>query len=259
MSDFGDSLELLTRAFTASSIMTSPLLCVDKGVEIESILEIAKSEKMNYEVLGYREDGKVVGTTRRDDLEKGIAPEEKYYPLTDGLLIPDTASLIDTFRKLSSAQFLLVNSHKGIVGMITAQDLEKRPMRLLLFAAVSELERLFLQRIRELYENNEARLRAHLSEAQVEGLEERYKQKHGANDEISYFDCLNTSDIYVIVAGEPSISSLIDPEIDFKKKYGFLPNFRNQIVHPNESYSKNDARKLIDRWDRILKAVQRLN
>src|SRR5437667_7402706 len=108
--------------------MSSPILLVEEGKENDRVIEEARQR--NIEILGYRDGGSIVGVVRTNLLKQGRTPRDVYERLTEDMMVPASTSVVQTFLMLESRQFLLVNSHEGFVGIVTTQDLDKRPMRI---------------------------------------------------------------------------------------------------------------------------------
>lgn len=235
--------------------MASPVLCVEEGVNPESV--IIEANGKNIDFLGYRVKGRIIGAVNRSLLEGGALVSESFERLTDEMVIPNTTSLIQTFHMLEARPFLLVNAHNGIVGIVTSPDLDKRPMRILLFSGVSELERLFLVQIKRSCDNDIHCLKEKLGDNWTD-VEELYSLKRTSNRDISHFDCLNPRDMIALIGKDPHLRKLLSPTDRFEDDWGFLPTFRAQIVHPTDSYVHTDAAKLVNRWKLIIDAIRTL-
>ncbi|MCX6085592.1 MAG: hypothetical protein NTX94_04025, partial [Caldiserica bacterium] len=77
-------------------------------------------------------EGGVLTYVDRDELENGVAASYAH-PITPAMLIPNSSSVLNLFKVLGARDYAFVLTSDGVTGIVTRADLEKPPVRLLLF------------------------------------------------------------------------------------------------------------------------------
>ena len=193
-SSLRDLREILERSFTVRQI-SEPLASFDASTPIEGVRSFM--EKKDYDVVGVRDQGLIVGHARRSDVGARTLAECSS-PFDPSALIPDSAPLRDALRVLVDAPYLFVLVLDRVWGIVTRGDLQKVPVRMWLFALISLMEMRFLRLIRECYPENS--WTSQLSSERVGEAQRLLALRVQRNEAIDLADCLQLCDKRAIIA-----------------------------------------------------------
>ena len=144
-------------------------------------------ERRDYDIVGVRQDGVVVGYAARSALTSGSVGDHATKP-DPTALVAETEPLVAVVEHLRETPWLLVTVLGEIGGIITRGDLQKTPVRMWLFGLVSLFEMQMLRLVRERYPANSWK---HLLTterlANAGGLLDQRKRR---NEALDLADCL---------------------------------------------------------------------
>ena len=231
---------LFAEYFTARDI-AELLVSFDASAASADVREFMRAN--DFDVVGIRRDGRVVGYIEGASLENG-ACEQCLQQLEKAAVVIDSIPLLKTIMELKNAPFLFVSVFGGVCGIITPSDLEKPPVRMWLFGIVTLIE----MRCSELVERHcpGDTWKEHLSEGRLEKAKALLEERSRRNQKLRLFDCLQFSDKGQIVARNEDIrkhtvfSSRRQAEETIKK----LEQLRNNLAHAQDF--------LISDWETVL-------
>jgi hypothetical protein len=145
----------------------------------------------DFDVIGVRQDGIVVGYARLEALTSGTCGDHILYFGTDQL-VHDAAPLHRITSMLGCTACVFVSTLGTVGGIITRSDLEKPPVRMWLFGMLTMIEYLFTEIIRETYPRNRWRDQlpgSRVAKAQALKDERRRRRQH-----IDLLNCLTFAD-----------------------------------------------------------------
>jgi len=224
LADIEDSL-------TASHIAAFPVWCCKSDHDSERLhQEIAPGGQRDYHHVPVRdEDGHIRTVVYRDDLGGKRGPARK-----NGRLIgvdhkfEASRPLLDAIVRLKNTGFLLVTSLEsgqpdGVSGIINHADLQKLPVRLLLFARLSELE----ATLREIVTGSDWLIRGDCSNERKYAEGERQRHNKGEED-LPLEQYLNLKGL---VAVAQRLNRFVPQERAIEDRLTSLRAVRNHIAH----------------------------
>jgi len=107
-------------------------------------------EAKDFDVVGVRQNGTVIGYVHRADLREGTL-EQYVRPFDEQLLVDDWSPMLTVLELLASFLQVFVVVMGDVSGIIIKGDLQKAPVRMWLFGVLSLLEMQFLRLIRAMY------------------------------------------------------------------------------------------------------------
>ena len=188
LDDYETTIVQLAASLQVAHIAHRPLRTVSAGARIAEALAIASSLTLNNipvvddsdGVVGVLENlnGEIDGHPRpREDVR---AARFAMRPLSARMLIESQSSLEGVFSNLLAPPYYqLVVTAGQIDGIVTVADLNKAPVRVLLYATVAHLETAMARAIREITADDDELAVANLGEdaaAQVRDAHQRLKQ-----------------------------------------------------------------------------------
>ena len=214
----------------------------------------------DYDVIGVEENGMVIGYALRDDLGEGPC-KEYFRNFSPSELVSDSTPLLQTLFIFKNTERLFIIEGNRITKVVTLADLQKPPIRMLLFGIISLLE-MHLYRIINSYFHDDT-WKKHLSVKRIHLAEELFLQRKARNEAIQLSDCLQLCDKRDIVLSEPSLSGLLGIVSKSKGKDFFkkLETLRNNLAHSqdlNTLNSWNEMFSLIEQMEKILEECEKI-
>jgi len=146
------TLQGYAKGFHVSQIATFGLETCTLNDNFLKILE----EKPSYDQIPVKQNGRIVGVLERKYSKSKDLNKSQYRPLDESILVSADESLSSFLKSMEKEPYyrLVVNGTK-IDGIVTRSDILKLPVRLYLFALVTNLELLMVEIIDNNFENDE--------------------------------------------------------------------------------------------------------
>ena len=207
-----------------------------------------------FHCLGVEENGRIFGYVRREDVEdsKGRASlRELVRIFRIGEIVSETTSIIEVMFLLKERDRVFVLEGDEINSLVTRADMQKTPVRLLIFGLLSLLEMHFTRIIRIYMSGNS--WTQYLSESRLEKAEEIFKFRIEANQEIDLLDCLQFCDKRDIILNNEQIFGMLSfpSKNKAKKTLRELEKLRDHIAHAQDLLGSFDFLKLISLVDEM--------
>jgi hypothetical protein len=226
--------------------------------QLEQLRKLTEGEILVRHIATYElfapkphEDAKIV-RHKMDELKIDIAPlkELPYYhryiiaielaegncgkfahPIDATLILAETLPVVDLFDTLQKQSFLFVLQGHGIVGIVTKADLQRVPVRILMFGLITLLEMNLRESIRQHYTDNDwINMLSEKRKEDVKGLQAERQKKDAS---IGLLECTQLCDLREIIARSPLLQKIFP---DFKKKrfrtcLRQIEKYRNDLAH----------------------------
>lgn len=153
-------------------------------------------EAEDFDIVGVRQNGTVVGYVYRTDLCGGTL-EQYVRPFDKQLLLDDWSPLLAVLELLASFPQVFVVVMGEVSGIIMKGDLQKAPVRMWLFGVLSLLEMQFLRLIRAVYPQDT--WQEFISAKRLAKAEQLLQERKQRNEAIDLADCLQFADKRTIV------------------------------------------------------------
>ena len=205
--------------------LAEPLCSVDKQADTAAVRDFM--EQKDYDVVGVRDKGSVVGYVHRDNLKNGYLNDfiqKIESPLSD------TTSMFAAIKILKHKERIFVLIRGKITGIVTRGDLQKAPMRMFLFSIVTLIEMHMLRIVRLRFPDES--WKNILSDNRLRRAQEIFNMRKKNNVEIDLADCLQFCDKKIILLST----------VEFKKIFSILglngkhflkdlEDLRNDLAH----------------------------
>jgi hypothetical protein len=226
--------------FTARDV-AEPLASFDASVASAHVRDFMNARE--FDVVGIRSDGQVVGYVARGSLENG-ACGDCLRPLEQATVLDDTTPLLGVLTALVRAPFLLVTALGSVGGVITPADMQKPPVRMWLFGIVTLIE----MRCAELIEQHcpGDNWKQYLSEGRLQKAELLLGERSRRNQALRLFDCLQFSDKGQIIAKNEEMrnSTIFTSRRQAEEAVAKLEQLRNNLAHAQDILATD--------WDTIV-------
>ncbi len=160
----------------------------DDGIHVSS-----EMQRLDYDVIGVRQDKgqPVLQKLLRTDIGAGKCNSFSR-PIEPNEIMANSTPLSALLTLLQERAFYFVLVGSTIEGIVTRADLQKPPVRIMLFGLVSLLDMHLSYWIRHLFPNET--WRQHLSEGRLGKAKELCDARRQGNEEIDELDCLQLCD-----------------------------------------------------------------
>jgi hypothetical protein len=235
---------VFTETFSARDI-AEPLASFDAGVLAASAREFMEAK--DFDVLGIRRDGHVVGYVERHSLVDGVCGQFRR-SFDDAIVLHDSTSLLKLLLKLSQNSFAFITILGRVGGIITHADLQKPPVRMWLFGIVTLIE----MRFAELIDLNcpEDTWKKYVSEMRLEKARTLLEERSRRNQRLQLVDCLQFSDKGQIVARNEDIrkKTIFASRSKAEAAVKNLERLRNNLAHAQDILTTD--------WDAIVQICE---
>ena len=202
----------------------------------------------DYDQVGVRQDGVVVGWARRDDLESGrLADHCRLF--TDEDIVPGDLPLIDALTRVQHHRVVYVNLLGEVNGIVTNADIGRPPVRLWLFGLMTIAEMQLTRLLKASYKRDG--WMSHFSKQQLGKVEKYFNQKKQKQTAIDRIDCLSLSEKRLILEKTPQLRSSLDSQngISSLELLSRVIPLRNSLAH---------AQDILDEWPQFLSTAEAL-
>lgn len=226
------------------------LYCVEWLDSAQKIcLALADKE---FDVAGVRKsnDGRVCGYIRRQDLTEGICGTHAL-KFDETILMSDSTPLIEALYLLSDQPYWFVLSDTNIKSIVTRADLQKPPIRILIFGIITLLEMNLTDLIRKLYgKTGWVRI---LSKSRRAAAAELLARRQRRQEEIDLLECTQFCDKRDLIkySREACHVLAISSKTEVEKTMKLIEVIRDQVAHGQDLLSGSGST-----WGDIISALK---
>jgi len=236
--------ELFMFGITASSINEPLQSCV---YEDDALSILNKMDQLYFNTMGIKksEDEPVIGYLTSSELTEGKCGSFTHkFQLSD--IISDSTPLIEVLHILREKQRVFVLSGNSVENIITRADLQKPPVRIMLFGLITLLEMHLTHHIRKLYPDEEWRTK--LSQERVEKAEHLMNMRIERNERLDLTDCLQFCDKRKLVLASDKIRKVFgfESKNEGSKILEDVESLRDKLAHSQDIVSGTTWEDIID-------------
>lgn len=212
----------------------------------ESAIHIKNQlDKKHFDILAVEEQGEIVGYIERHELGEGrIADYMRAFSPRE--LVSDSTPLIQLLSIFKKKTRVFVLENNSIKKLITYADLQKPPIRMLIFGYITLLEMRLSDII--LHRFGEESWYPMISEDRLHKANELYVRRVEKNEEINLIECLQISDKFDIIHKDKELRAFfqIPSKSKGKKDANAIRKLRDKISHANELGMDMSWREIIE-------------
>lgn len=242
-----DLRNLCEHSFTVNYIAERLHCCkgTDNATQVRE-----EMENSDYDVLGIEEKGAVYGYVDRCQLKAGTCAEAKY-TFQPWELVAESTTLLDLLPILRNKERVFVLNRNRIGGIVTRGDLQKAPMRMLLFELVTLLEMHLLRLVRIHYPEDS--FQKALSESRLNAAQRLMAERQQRNEAIDLADCLQFCDKRDLVLKKPGLREILGmaSKKEGEKLLEATENLRNKLAHGQDIVAGSSWPEIINLVDII--------
>ncbi|MCK1994128.1 hypothetical protein GW626_02135 [Peribacillus muralis] len=202
--------------------------------ENDEAMDIRKAlERKNFDIMAVQDQGEIIGYIERQELGEGtISKYLKYFSPRE--LVSDSTPLIQLLRIFKNKTRVFVLENNSIKKLITHADLQKPPIRMLIFGYITLLEMRLSDII--LHRFGDGNWHSMISEDRLEKANELYRRRIDKNEDINIIECLQISDKFDIIHKDQEMRRFfqIPSKSKGRKDANAIRKLRDKISHANE-------------------------
>jgi len=257
-----DSYKSLKNLFelniTVNSIAEEIQFCNKKADALHIKQEMIKN---NFDVMGVKAE-EMVGYITKTDLSSGNV-ENYLKPFTSMDLISDSTPLLQVLHILKDNERIFILEGVKVSKIVTYADLQKPPVRMMIFGYITLLEMKLGELINNYFPNQS--WKESLSQNRLDKAETLFNDKREKNEDLSLIECLQISDkLDLIFVKDDKLRALFDIP---SKSYGKdltknIRKLRDEIAHANELGFGLSWKEIISVLEKIkfsLEKIENLN
>ena len=189
--------------------------------------------RLNYDVIGVRNDGTLAGYAEMEQLGSGTL-SEYLVPFAEEHLLEDTASILDAFKKLELQTQVFVRALGQVSRIVTKGDLRKAPIRIWIFGLVNLIEMHMLRLVRKQFPDGG--WEDILLKDRIQDAEKLLEDRKLRNEHIDLADCLQFADKRDILLKNRDLLLALGftSKGEAEKLLKKLEQIRNELTHAQD-------------------------
>ncbi len=234
--------------------LSEPLVSFDGEKDAANVRDFMSH--WNYDVLGVRESGVVVGCVEREELHCGLLADFMI-PLEAVAVVDKNATLPALLTALHERGWLFISVRDHPWGIVTWADVEKVPMRMYLFALTSFVEMEMARLVEHFYPQDG--WQEYLSRPALKKARRIFEERVQSNTEINLVQCTQFfHKIRVLRNAQPLLDHLGVDGQRWTAELEELNTLRNHLAHSNgiASLLKPNASRVVRRAHDLVEALR---
>jgi hypothetical protein len=223
--------------------ISSPLQSCDSESDTAKARKLMEDEYLDR--LGVKTNGIIVGYVELHDLKEGKCENCcKRFDYTE--VVAHSTPLIDILPIMRQKPALFVLEHTAITSIVTKADLQKAPVRMLLFGVITLLEMYLRDMMRVCYPGES--FRTTLKPERVASAEKLLLQRRQSGEDLYLVDCLQMCDEYGLLLKTEGFLEHFQWSSKREAMSSFVAaeKLRNSLAHAQDLVSGSSWEKIID-------------
>ena len=250
-----DLRSLFETGITANSIQEPLKYCFygEPALEVQTELK-----RLDFDVAGIRtsKEQPIIEFVRTASLQNGNC-EQVAESIKAADIIAESTPLIEVLSGLSDRPYFFILNGRQISGIITRADLQKPPVRILIFGIISLLEMHLTFLVRTLFPDE--KWREVLKPTRIENAETILQRRKERDEAIDLTDCLQFADKrdLVLVSEQMQDHLGLKNTEGAKSVLGSIEKIRDKLAHSQDIVSGTTWEELIDVVQEVEKMLER--
>ena len=237
---------LFSEAFTAQHI-AEPVRSFDASrpcKEVQAMMELH-----HLEIVCLREQGKIVGYARHDDLVSRTCRENMRL-FREGQVISSDSSFSDVIHVLTLQEYGFISILGEIAGVFSRQDINKPVARMWLFGIITFVEMDVMKVIAHFFPDDS--WKSAITEERLQQAENLQEERSRRGQHCSLLDCLQLSDKGKILISKQETLDItgLESRRAAKKVIREMESLRNNLAHAQDIVTYD--------WGQIVRLTHRL-
>ncbi|MFT8320873.1 MAG: hypothetical protein ABF649_08210 [Bacillus sp. (in: firmicutes)] len=242
--------EIYSNNLSVALIAEELLAC---SLENDAIKVKRHLQELDFDYYGVESDNKIIGYIVQSELKDGLI-SQYMHPFDMEYIVSDSTSLLELLQILRDKHPVFVLEKNQIKKLITVADLQKHPIRMLVFGLISMLEMNLVELIKKNYPNEQ--WKACLNENRIQKAMDIFRMRKNKNEGLDLIDCLQLSDKGEIIQKTPFLLDILEfrSKTEVKQFFKAIEELRNNTAHSQEYVYEdfNDFLDIISRMEIML-------
>ena len=215
---------------TVDSIAEDLVVC---DINEDALARKLDLTEKNYDVIGVIEGHEPIGYVEREQLGAGTI-RDYVIQFNTREIITNSTPLIQFLHFFKERKRIFVLEKNQVTKLITAADLQKPPVRILIFGYVTLLEMNLSDVIK--YRFPEHGWQGLITENRLSKAEQLYQERLAKNEDINLIECLQISDKLQIIMNDESLREKfqLPSKNQWKRISNRVRDLRDKIAHSNQ-------------------------
>lgn len=213
----------------------------------------SKMEMLDFDYFGVESNGRIIGYIVKGELgDLALSQYVRYFAMED--LVSESTSLIEVLHILKEKHPVFILEKNRVRKLITVADLQKQPIRMLVFGLISLLEMELVTLINDSYA--EEQWKSCLSEGRMNKVIQIFETRREKNEGLGLIDCLQLSDKGTIIKKTPPLLEQLGftSKTDVAQFFRLIEELRNNTAHSQE-YVYEDFNEFLENINRVEKIL----
>jgi len=244
--------DIFSSGITAKNI-EEPLYCCPTGMNAIDAKILLKIHA--FDTVGIKEtkDGPVLGYVNQSELNNGQCIEHKHDLIIKDL-ISNSTPLIDMLPYLKKYERVFVITGNEVSGIITRADLQKPPVRVMIFGFITLFEMHMTHHINQVFPKDS--WNEHIVKKRIDKAKHIQILRKGRNEERDLLDCLQFCDKREIIFASEKLMKIFGVGEDDIGKLEEIENLRNSLAHSQNIKSGVSWEQIIDSSIHAIQFIQ---
>jgi hypothetical protein len=246
----------VSESLTASMMMTPRKELFFFKLRDKASYVLEEMEAHNFDIAPVTENGNMQWFVQRETLKtqnSSLRLKEVAESIMVKHVISEQSRIEELLDLLTRQDFFFVIGKKEVTGLITYADLNKRPVKLLFYLLISELEARLIEMIKHRFPQIADSIK-HLRPSQQKEIEGYLKGSRRGDSEISVEQYFSTSHVMTIVVDDSTLREQLGyhSKKQARKNLDPIVTLRNKIMHPRSLIKdREETKKLKQKYDLI--------
>lgn len=238
----GNDLRAIFEDSLTVSLISEPL--ISKQITDPAPVIRQFMQDQDFDDIGLTDKETVIGYVKREELAEGSSGQY-IHQFSPGDLLADSTSLFQVLQLLRRQSRYFILSGNQVAGIVMRGDLQKAPVRMLLFSLVTIVEMNMLEVIQKTCPDNT--WQANLNTGRLEKAQQLLDDRRRRNEDIGLADCLQLSDKFDLMMQNDVICTQLGYS---KKKFDALKkktnSLRDRLAHGQDLVNGSTWEEVLD-------------
>lgn len=229
-------------------LISEPLVSYDKQTPYADAVSDMKASR--FDVAGVVDHAdNVLGYIDSKGKLSGVCGDKNHgHPFDPGSLVTDAMPIAEAGSLIARKRRVFVLERNKVTSIVTRADLQKAPVRMMIFGVITVLEMHLTNVLRREWPGDEWSKCDSFAPKQVKAIKDRFQQAKKRNDETDIFGCM---DLYAKSLLACETNSLVDalqkdgPD-DLESDLAEIRRLRNAVAHGKSLVTSNRS------WNKVL-------
>ncbi len=232
--------------------ISEPFVSYDKQTPYADV--VSRMNTSQFDVAGVVDHaGRVLGYVDTKRKLSGVCGDKNHVlPLDPGTLVTDAMPLAEAGALVARRRRVFVLEGNKVTSIVTRADLQKAPVRIMIFGVIMVLEMHLTEVLRREWPGDTWRECDSFTLKQVKAIEDAFRQAKARNDETDVFGCMDLYDKSLLAGETETLFEVLQvngPDDLESSDLADIRRLRNVVAHGKSLVTSNRS------WNKVLHIV----